>query len=458
MKQRPLFHKTTTLLIPLLMATCCLACNLGSTEEKGKDDKSTTAPTDVSSTNTAKKSDTIIPRTFKALELQQTIQSYTSSDKDPLLTYDPAINSPKSVNYSADGTKFYVQSLEGYTTVVYDAMSLKKIKEIKHVFNQANASLFKNGESTVFDYTFKQNVANYNYFSGKPVESCFSHEGRYLWVTYYRRDYDARAESPSAVAIIDTKTDEIVRVMPSGPLPKMIACSNNNKYIIVTHWGDNTVGIIDISSSNVNDFTYIKHINIDERLSMNFSSGVNRDEVCGNCLRGTIFTPDDQYILIAKMGGNGIAVVRVSDFAYVGTITGSLLNLRHLIIKNNLIYASSNKYGAVQRMALDELYKASLLDARSEINPGTWETARVGTGARTIEITPDGQFVFACVNNEAKIVVVDTRTMKEIYHIPVSKFPVGMALSKDGNQLIITSQGRSGTGGNAVNVFKVIYE
>ena len=40
------------------------------------------------------------------------------------------------------------------------------------------------------------------------------------------------------LAIIDTDKDEIVRVMPSGALPKMIATSPDNKFVAVTHWGE----------------------------------------------------------------------------------------------------------------------------------------------------------------------------------------------------------------------------
>jgi DNA-binding beta-propeller fold protein YncE len=185
--------------------------------------------------------------TFKELKLVKIIQSKVMSPKDPLSVYEPAINSPKSVIYSKDGSKFYVNSLEGCVTIVFDSKSLKKLKEIRHEFNAGNNKLFKNNEHSVFDYKFKQINTNYNYFLGKPVESCLSHDGKYLWVTYYRRDWDLKAESPSAIAIIDVDKDEIVRVMPSGPLPKMVACSGDNKYIAVTHWGDNTVGLIDIS-------------------------------------------------------------------------------------------------------------------------------------------------------------------------------------------------------------------
>lgn len=48
----------------------------------------------------------------------------------------------------------------------------------------------------------------------------FSHRGRYLWVPYYRRSFDINAQDPSAVAVIDTRTDSIVRMFETGPLPK----------------------------------------------------------------------------------------------------------------------------------------------------------------------------------------------------------------------------------------------
>lgn len=397
--------------------------------------------------------------TFKELKLVKIIQSKVMSPKDSLSVYEPAINSPKSITYSKDGSKFYVNSLEGYTTIVFNSKSLKKVKEIRHEFNASNNKLFKDNENSVFDYKFKQTKSEYNNFLGKPVESCLSHDGKYLWVTYYRRDWDPKAESPSAVAIIDTEKDEIVRVMPSGPLPKMIACSGDNKYIAVTHWGDNTVGLIDVSSDNPMDFKYVSHIVVDNRLSMNFSASSDRDSDCGNCLRGTVFTPDNKKILIAKMGGNGIAVIDVETKKYLGTITGSYLNLRHLVINQGSLVLSSNKFGIVQKAKLEDIF-AQKFNEQNQIVYTKWETVNVGPGARTIDITEDGKYVFACVNNACKVAVVEVSTMKKIAEVDAAQFPVGMALSPDGKQLITTSQGKDAVpgSGNTVMVFEVVYD
>jgi DNA-binding beta-propeller fold protein YncE len=409
------------------------------------------------------KKDSIIPvGKFVELKLHRRIQSIDKDSLQELDVYDEAINSPKSAIYSKDGSKFYINSLEGFTTVVFDSKTLAKLKEIKHIFTSENNSLFKNNENTVFDYKFKQKRDNYNLFMGKPVESCLSHDGKYLWVTYYRRDWDENAESPSAVAIIDTQTDQIIRVMPSGPLPKMISCSPDNKYIAVTHWGDNTVGIIYISGTNPIEFNYVSHVVVDYQMEMNFAEGkeVNRDNDCGNCLRGTVFSPDGKYILVAKMGGNGIAIIQTEGFKYLGTVDGMKLNLRHILINNGEIIASSNKFGAVQKANLAEILAMPFVDSKKCLTYDKWQSVDVGKGARTIEITQDGKYIFACVNNECKIAVIQSSDMTVLYTLPVSKFPVGMALSADSKQLIVTSQGKTGVKktGNAVTIFDVIYE
>ena len=151
------------------------------------------------------------------MRLAHRFQSYNWTPKHKFDHYDTSINSPKSVKYALDGSKFYVQSLEGDTTSIYAAESKKLIKTLIHGFTSENDSLFKDGETTIYNYPYKQNRKQKNVFHGKPVESCFSHQGKYLWVTYYRRNFDPIAQSPSAVAIIDTERDVIVRVMPTGP-------------------------------------------------------------------------------------------------------------------------------------------------------------------------------------------------------------------------------------------------
>lgn len=391
------------------------------------------------------------------LTLINRFQHYNPNPKNKSDSYDNAINSPKSVNYSLDGKKFYVQSLEGYTTAVYDASTKKIIKKIKHVFDSSNQQLFKDDATTVFDYKYAVKRTNYNFFSGKPVESCFSHGGKYLWVTYYRRDYDTNAQCPSAVAIIDTDKDEIVRVMPTGPLPKMIACSPDNKYIVVTHWGDNTLGVINIDSKDPMDFVYYKHCIVDYQMELNYGDKpIDRDNDCGYCLRGTVFTPDGQFLLVGKMSGdNGVAVFDAKTYQLIGTLKGMKSNIRHLVINGENLFLSANSPGYVQKCNWRDFVKSRIENEEKEIQFKAFESVFVGSGARTIVTTSDGKYLFAAINNGSKIVAVRTADMKIVAEIPADSYPVGMDISPNDKELIVTSQGKSDKGGNSVMVFQI---
>jgi DNA-binding beta-propeller fold protein YncE len=386
------------------------------------------------------------------LELIYRIQHYNAKPKSPTDIYDETIHSPKSVNILDDKNKFYVHSLEGCVTSVYRLSDFKLLKTIKHKFDKENQLLFK--ETNYFDYKFRTKKENLNHFSGKPVESCFSHNGKYLWVTYYRRSYDANAIDPSALCIIDTNTDSIVRVMPTAPLPKMIACSADSKTIAVTHWGDNTMALINIDYNNPDEFNYLKHIVIDYQMSLNFSdSVVNRDVNCGHCLRGTTFTPDNKYIFIGKMGGGSMAVVDQESRKYIGSISGMKPNMRHLVIHNDYIYLSINKTGYIQRAKLSEFMEHFGKSPQKSFSK--WQSVYVGEGARTIVVSPNGEYVFAAINNKSKISVVRTSDMKVVAECAADSYPVGMDISKDGKFLIVTAQGKNSGGGNSVMIYKI---
>ncbi len=371
-------------------------------------------------------------------------------------TLDHDVFSPKSVNFHPDGTKYYVNSLEGCRTVVYDMATNKKIKVIHHDFSSGEGPLW-NTPSGIYRFTHYQGGEK-RAFMGKPVESCFSHGGRYLWVPYYRRTFDINAQDPSAVAIIDTRVDSIVRMMETGPLPKMITCSHDNRTIAITHWGNNTVGLVDITDPDPARWHHLPYVVVERELQLNFSlsGAVNRDVHSGLMLRGTVFTPDDRYLLVGCMGGGGIAVIDMASRQYVG-IVGGISNARHLIIKNGYLYASVNAAGLVQRIPLDSVLHAIAGRHGKAIGVRGWQTCRVGGGARTIEASPSGRFVFAACNSASHLYVVDTRTMTAIGSITVDSYPVGLHISDDGRFLVVTSQARSGLGGNAVNLYRVDY-
>lgn len=389
------------------------------------------------------------------LTLVEKKQAYDWKEK---ATLDNHINSPKSVNITPDGKKYYVNSLEGCETVVYDVATGQRLKTISYRFDISHAPLWS--KPTAF-FPFTHYTENLNVFAGKPVESCFSHAGRYLWIPFYRRTYDINAQDPSALAVIDTQSDSIVKLMETGPLPKMIASSHDSRYVAVTHWGNNTVGLIDCQSGNPDDWHYVEKFVIDNELKLDLSLTVpvNRDSDSGYCLRGTVFTPDDRYLLVGCMSGfYGIAVIDMATKTYLGRVTGMMNNVRHLLIADGWLYLSINASGNVQRIKLDTFLKAARQMKGKQGKVNGWQTCKVSAGARTIEISPSGNYIFAACNIDSKLCVVDTRTMTMIGSADVDSYPVGLDISRDGKLLIVTSQGRGeNQGGNAVDIFHIDY-
>lgn len=393
------------------------------------------------------------------LTLISRIHSHTPNTKNSLDIYEKDIISPKSAIFLENKGKFYINSLEGCKTIVFDLKTFKKIKSISHSFTKSDANLFK--ENTVLNYKFLQERKEPNVFSGKPVECCLSHGGKYLWVTYYRRSYDPNAIEPSALAIIDTDKDEIVRVMPTGPLPKMISVSPDNKYIAVTHWGDNTIGIIDINSDNVNDFHFSDHfiVGYQAKFSASQNQGsINRDSQCGYCLRGTVFSNDSKYLFVGRMGGGGIAIFDMTTKKYISTVFGMRPNVRHLVIRGENLYLSSNKTGYIQKAPVQELIDHALTEGDKGKQYTNWKECFAGVGARTIEVGDDEKYIFVAVNNESKIVVIRAADMVKVCEIKADSFPVGLALRKNNYLLISTSQAHPGVGGgNCVDIYYVKY-
>ena len=372
-------------------------------------------------------------------------------------SYDADIRSPKSASFVPSGKKFYINSLEGGKTVAYETEGLKKIKTINHNFDTGTGDLWLQ-PSGFYQFTHYPGGENKS-FMGKPVEEAITRDGKYMFVPYYRRTFDINAQDPSALAVIDVEKDEIVMMTETGPLPKMVAISNDGNLLAITHWGDNTVGFMDISDQDIRRWHHLKPITVGHKLNLNYSltKSLDRDSGSGYSLRGTVFLPGDSLLLVSGMGGP-LAVIDVKKMEWLGMIP-SLSQMRHVIVKGGNIYMSRNSSGEVYSVPLDSLTKAiaEQRDSRKEFKVNGVRKVKVGGGARTLKASPSGRYLFVACNSSSALYVVDAEKMEVIGHIAVDSYPVGLDISPDGKYVIVTSQGRKNGGGNAVNIYEVEY-
>lgn len=372
--------------------------------------------------------------------------------------FDVDIFSPKSAIFHPDNSKFYINSLEGCKTVLYSTDSLKKIKIIEHDFVSGKGDLWLQ-PSGYYPFTHYP-AGDKKRFKGKPVESALSKDGKYLFIPYYRRTFDLNAQDPSALAVIDTDKDEIILMSETGPLPKMVAVSNNNKLVAITHWGDNTVGFLDISDPDYKKWLHLKPVTIGNKLKLNYSltEPVNRDQGSGFALRGTVFLPGDSLMLVCAMGGP-TAVIDLKRMEWIGMIPALSL-MRHIDIANDMVYLSNNLRGEVYSVPLDSIISGinTQKDKTRNFKIGGIKKAKVGGGARTLKISPDGKYIFVACNSASAMYILNAQTLEIEGQIRVDSYPVGLDVSPDGSLLIVTSQGWNNQGGNAVNIFKLDYK
>ena len=221
---------------------------------------------------------------------------------------DAEMISPKSVLYHPSLDKMYINALEAGKTLVYSRTTLKKIATISHSFKDAQGSA--PGKAVI----------------GKPVEGWFTHNGKYLWVTYYRWSTDPQAMHGSGFALIDTSTDKIVKVMPTGNIPKFITADEASATLAVTLWGANQVEVYDIKDPLEPKLK--GSIQVGPKVTA--AAGSDRDSTCGLCLRGTAFIPNSPYAAVAQMGGGGLAIVDTTTLKVVRKVMAVPLTPRHL--------------------------------------------------------------------------------------------------------------------------------
>ncbi len=345
---------------------------------------------------------------------------------------DSSIASPKSVSFSPDGKKVYVNSLENSKTLIYDPKTLERIGVINH----------KHGDRY-----------------GKPVESAFSHNGKYIWIPYYRWVDDELGREPSGVAVVDTSTDKIVRVLATGLISKNIAISGDSKYAAVTNWGENTVSLFDIGSDDAKDFSLISTLVIGKRINLALDSEepIDHDKFCGLCVRGAAFSEDERYLLVGLMGGGGIAGFDLNTKQFLGIVTMNGFFPRDVVLgpDGRRVYASSGD-GTLKRVDIGKLVEyLSRASQKQLIVPEIFQSVNIGSMPRTVEITEDNKYAFVTLNSTSEIIVVNLNTMQVIGRAQGDDYLVGLDVSPDGKSLWVTAQGRNGLGGNSINIFEI---
>lgn len=360
----------------------------------------------------------LAPSATHAQSKQFELGPYSSSHRDADLV------SPKSALFHPTLPKLYINALEAGKTVVYSTETFSKLKAVEHKFAD------------------HQTLGPGTRFYGKPVEGWFTHEGRYLWVTYYRFSDDPHSSRASGFSVIDTRTDQIVKTYPTGNIPKFVTANESGTVLAVTLWGENKVEFHDVKDPL--NAKLVKTVAVGGPVRA--AVGFDRDKTCGLCLRGTAFLPKSDLVVVARMGGGGLALIDSAKGAVVRNLFNVPATPRYLQVYADYLYLSANASGTVARIKITDLVRAA--SEPSYLPPV--QSRKVGAGARTLKVADDK--VYVSLNLSKKVLSMNL-DFSDIREVDAPAFPVGLDVKDD--TLVVTSQGRQGVGGHRVAVYQL---
>ncbi len=286
--------------------------------------------------------------------------------------------SPKSVTATPNGLFFAQNMMYRHTVTVYDDQG----------------SLLKTIDDRVDLASF--GVPNGVVAKGAPVEAASTSDGRYVYVSNYAmygpgfgsEPGDGCADSGwdnSYLYRVDTETLEIDQVIEVGAVPKFLAVTPDDQYVLVTNWCSYDLSIVDTQ----------------------FGREIARIDI-GRHPRGVAISSDSTRAYVTEMGGSDIAIIPLDDIERP--------EIAPIPPRGNLAVIGEWS-----------------VDLEIEWIEG------VGRGPRSIVLSPDNKFLYATLNGEGRVIKIDLESNEVVERVSTGAAPRSMAMSSDGTTLYVVN-------------------
>lgn len=306
--------------------------------------------------------------------------------------------SPKSIVHSGKGLFFAQNMMYRHSVTVYD----RQFKLVKTISDQV-----KLAESGYTRYPGTQ--------QGSPVEAAFSPDGQTAWVSNYEMYGDGfsgtaddvcspeQNHAQSFLYRISAQNLTIDRAVQVGAVPKYVATTPNNRYVLASNWCSWDVSVIDPAQNKE-----IRRIPL------------------GPYPRGIAIALNSQIAYVAVMGSSDVATINLTDFS-VNWLRDIGNAPRHLNLDpaGRYLYATLNGEGQVAKIDLSTQAVV----------------AKVATGSapRSMTISGDGQFLYVVNYDSDTISKVRTADMQVVQAIAVNPAPIGITYDNDTNQVWVAA-------------------
>jgi len=318
----------------------------------------------------------------------------------------PSAEGTKSVIFNATGNKLYAMNLEGMSVYEFDRSTRKVCREFT----------FKATKGMGYDYQLQDEVPS---FQEKPVEACFSNHDSILWVSLHNAagivpifldSSDHHNTSGSKrVYVKDMRQHEEdsiqVPLIKTGKTPKVIARTQDSKYLLVSNWHSQTISALEV---NDHAFPYGK---------------VVATMTCNAIPRGIVVDDKIGKSYVAIMGGASISVINNRTWKIERNIKVAN-NPRHLLMDSSgHLFVSYNSLGQI-----------ACIDAASG---KTLFTAATNDQPRTIALSKNQHFLFVTCyeGNKIDVFKIGKDRFTRLYALDCPGKPVGIDVFEDDSKL-----------------------
>jgi YVTN family beta-propeller protein len=340
-----------------------------------------------SSTSTSRT--TVAPTSTASTASTTTTVPHNPAD-DFVLTQINTINgriSPKSVTASDTGLVFAQNMMYQHTMTVYDAASGALVKTIPDGVDLAQ-----------FGFTGHPGISR-----GAPVEAAVDDAHRYMFASNYSM-YGANfgpegsdncggpgGLSPSYVYRVSLKTLAIDKVGQVGMVPKYVAVTPDDKYVLVSNWCS-----YDLSILGYNTLHEVQRIHL------------------GAYPRGIAIDGAKHVAYVAVMGSFDVARIDLETFA-LSYFRGVGNSPRHLVLSNDgsRLFVTLNGDNRV----------VSVDTATGQVVART----QTGTQPRSMAISSDGQALYVVNYASNTVSVLKASDLSIVRTFPVPDHPIGIA-------------------------------
>ena len=360
--------------------------NLAGSPLAGHDSSTTTSTTPTSTSTTT--STTTTPATTSTVAPAKPVIPADERLLVRIGQYSSDAITPKSVDASGTGLVFAQNMVYRRTVSVFNARSGALVKTIPATVDLARFGLAG------------------GVIQGAPVEGAFSPDAKYFYISNYSMygpgqgpegedtctpsSALAAGDTPDYVFRINTATFGIDQVIKVGLVPKFVAVSPNDRYVLVTNWCSWTLSIISVALHKV----------------------VATLPLPGTP-RGIAIDANSRFAYVAIMGGDVLVRVSLADLTEVGQIyVGS--NPRTVVLSPNgeFAFVSLNIPGDVVKVNLRTQRVVAL--------------RHTGVLCRSLVISSDGTALYVVNYGSATVTELRASDLAILQTVAVPTKPIGI--------------------------------